>query len=245
MNCSIHIGVNKYDKNVWGADADLRGCVADAVGMSQLAREYGYARTEILLDTQATKHAVTSLIAKAAKEMMPGETCLISFSGHGTQVRDKSGEEFDGLDEAICLHDDALYDDELVSLLSQFKAGVNVNIVSDTCHSQDQVRQLAMFDDERPKFLKALFGRRSSKGLRPVVEASVIQYASCLSSEVSWDTDKGGFFTQKLLEIARNPRTRRSASFIDAVRREVKKQTPTLTLNNASRSHRMKKALSI
>lgn len=245
MNYSIHIGVNKYNKSIWGPNADLRGCVADAVGMSQLAKDYSYEKSVIMLDEQATVKAMRDAILKAATLVKSGETCLISYSGHGTQVRDQSGEEADGLDEALCLHDGLLYDDQLVELLTHFEEGVNVNVVADTCHSADQVRQLAMFDDERPKSLKWLFGRSEPRALRSTVKASVIQYASCLSSEISWDTEKGGFFTQKLIEIARNPRTRRSASFIAAVRREVRKQTPTLSLNNASRSHRMKKALAI
>lgn len=244
MNFSLHLGVNRYDTTVWGPDADLKGCVHDALNMAILAKKMGYSKSAILLDEKATTGAVIDFLKDAAKIVRPGETFLLSYSSHGAQVVDRSGEEEDGLDEVLCLHNGFLYDDELVSLLGRFEEGVMINVVSDTCHSQGQVRLIELPDAIlRPKFLKTLIGGRERLVQRGAMKASVIQYASCLSTEVSWDTDSGGLFTKALLKIAGEERSRKSASFIDAIRRKVKNQTPTLVLNNASRAHRLKKAL--
>lgn len=243
MNYSLHIGVNKYNPAVWGSDANLRGCVADADAMALLAKDLGYKVSGKLLDQYATKANVELAIRKAAAEVLPGETFLLSYSGHGTQVHDSSGEERDRLDEAICLHDDLLLDDELVNLLALFKEGVKINVVADTCHSEDQVRRIFPPGEEmKPRFIKAIVDLVRPKPAPVKVAASVIQYAACKTTEVAWDTPKGGAFTRALLEIARG-RKRKSAAFIDAVRRSVKNQTPSLTLNNASRAHRMMTAL--
>lgn len=39
-----------------------------------------------------------ALVAGAA----PGDSLFFSFSGHGSQVKDTSGDEADGMDETIC-----------------------------------------------------------------------------------------------------------------------------------------------
>lgn len=247
MKRSLHLGINKYDERVYGSKSSLNGCVPDALNMDNLAYELGYEERTVLLDRSATLSRVREQIKDLAAKSVAGDTVLISYSCHGTQVRDFSGEEKDGKDEAICLHDTLLYDDEFVELLALFAEGVNVNVCADTCHSQDQIRMLEIpgseAPDELPRAIKLDDTPRSSEAKgTPVMKASVIQYAACKSNEVAWDLGDGGAFTKALLEVARTKK-KRSASFIDAIARKVKKQHPSLTLNNASRAHRMKTAL--
>ncbi len=246
MRRSLHLGINLYDPKVYGKDATLKGCVLDALNMDNLAFELGYEERVILLDKSATLDQFRKQLKLLSSLSKPGDSVLISYSCHGTQVKDYSGEEPDGKDEAICLHDTLLYDDEFVALLSEFREGVDINVCSDTCHSQDQVRAISFAGEQwaRPKVLRldAIPRTPETRGAKNV-SASVIQYAACKSTEVAWDLGDGGAFTKALLRVAREQRSKKSAPFLNAIARLVKNQTPSLTMNNASRSHRLKKAL--
>jgi hypothetical protein len=69
-----------------------------------------------------------------------GDFFFLTFSGHGGQVNDVSGEEPDKLDETWCLYDGQLIDDELYMELGNFATGVRILVLSDSCHSGSVVR---------------------------------------------------------------------------------------------------------
>ncbi len=133
---SLHIGLNQVDAAAYGGwNGQLSGCVNDALAMQRLADEAGYQST-ILLDGQATSQAVIGEIAWLARQAVPGDICLISYSGHGGQVDDLNADESDDKkDETWVCRDRQVVDDELAQMWSQFAPGVRVVVVSDSCHS--------------------------------------------------------------------------------------------------------------
>ena len=61
---------------------------------------------------------------------------FIHYSGHGTRVLDRNGDEMDGYDEAIISCDKyAITDDIFVRYLKILPRWVNVKILMDCCHS--------------------------------------------------------------------------------------------------------------
>jgi hypothetical protein len=73
--------------------------------------------------------------------MKAGDLFVLTYSGHGGQVPDSSGDEQDDKqDETWCLYDGQLIDDELYLELSRFAAGVRILVLSDSCHSGTVVR---------------------------------------------------------------------------------------------------------
>ena len=74
-------------------------------------------------------------IRAAAKALNKGDLFFMTYSGHGGQVADASGDEPDKQDETWCLFDGQLIDDELYHELSKFAAGVRMLVLSDSCHS--------------------------------------------------------------------------------------------------------------
>jgi hypothetical protein len=138
---SLHIGLNHIDPNAYGSNGELMNCINDANSMESIARSRGF-QTEILTDAQATSGTVLSRIDAAATSLVAGDIYLITYSGHGGQVPDDSGEEADGMNETWCLYDRQLIDDELYSMWSRFAAGVRIFITSDSCHSGSVVRML-------------------------------------------------------------------------------------------------------
>jgi hypothetical protein len=52
------------------------------------------------------------------KKVFSDKTLFFQYSGHGTPVQDKNGDEADGQDEALYLYDGVLLDDELHEILT-------------------------------------------------------------------------------------------------------------------------------
>jgi hypothetical protein len=132
---SLHIGLNSVDPNHYaGWSGDLIACEADAEDMSAIAVEQGFSST-LLRTGEATRDAVIAHIRNVAETLNSGDIFFVSYSGHGGQLPDLSGDEYDLQDETWCLYDGELLDDELRLWWGEFAAGVRVLVLSDSCHS--------------------------------------------------------------------------------------------------------------
>jgi len=131
---ALCIGINDYP----GTDSDLSGCVNDANDWAAVLKKRGFTVT-MLLDRKATgaaiRKAIKALLAKSSKN----DLALVQYSGHGSFVPDKDGDEPDGTDECLCPYDiwtkGPITDDELFVIFSGRPAGVRVVMISDSCHS--------------------------------------------------------------------------------------------------------------
>jgi hypothetical protein len=117
--------------------------------MTALAKSAGMTPTT-LLTRQATRKRVLGALRMASSALQPGDLFFLTYSGHGGQIEDVSGEEDDKLDETWCLFDGELIDDELYLELSRFSAGVRVLVLSDSCHSGTVTRAAPPRGDGRP-----------------------------------------------------------------------------------------------
>ena len=138
---SLHIGINEVSAAHYeGWTGPLAACEFDAHDMAALAASQGI-RSSLLITKKATRANMLAALRKAAKTLVAGDFFFMSFSGHGGQVPDVSGEEKDDKqDETWCLFDGQLIDDELYYELSKFRSGVRLLVVSDSCHSGTVVR---------------------------------------------------------------------------------------------------------
>jgi hypothetical protein len=137
---SVHIGVNSVDPHHYGGwSGPLSACEYDADDLRDVAGGQGY-KAHTLKTTDATRVGVIAAIRDAAGKLVDGDIFFITYSGHGGQVPDESGDEDDLTDETWCLYDGQLVDDELYVLWSTFGAGVRVLVLSDSCHSGSVTR---------------------------------------------------------------------------------------------------------
>ena len=137
---SLNIGLNSVSPGHYGGwTGDLAACEFDAKDMAALAAGRGMKVTR-LLTKEATRAKVLAALRAAAKTLAKGDFFFLTYSGHGGQVPDVSGEEADKLDETWCLYDGQLIDDELYLELGKFVAGVRILVLSDSCHSGTVVR---------------------------------------------------------------------------------------------------------
>lgn len=153
---ALLVGVNDYHPD--GGVKGLRGCVNDIDEMARLLVErFGVPSDNIvtLTNLQATHRAITGalqshLVDRADRWLAAGHDqpdadkpiFLFYFSGHGSQTRDLTGQEPDGMDETIVPYDSrtpGVYDirdwelGQMIELLS--RATNNITVILDCCHS--------------------------------------------------------------------------------------------------------------
>lgn len=137
--------------NYPGTQASLRGCVNDAANMSRLLLQQGYPNDSehmvVLTDdrTMSGQNSYPSgaIIIKAIQWLVQGvskgDVLFFHYSGHGSQVPDKTGFEKDGLNETILPTDykkGQIKDDQLWEhLVYPLPEGVKLTAVMDCCHS--------------------------------------------------------------------------------------------------------------
>jgi len=157
---ALLIGINEYV-----AVPRLSGAINDVEQMREiLVSRYGFAEenVEVLEDRQATRAAILAAFDRLAERTQPGDLVYIHYSGHGSQIGDRDGDEDDGLDETIVPQDGRtpgvadITDDEIGDKLAAIHTDAVV-VVLDSCHSGTATRSLGAMSDAN-----ALLG-----GLRP------------------------------------------------------------------------------
>ncbi len=147
---ALIVGVGEYQRD---AVPDLPGPPNDARRIYRLLTDpngYGFPEANVclLLDGQATtanfKQAFEQALVSRAR---PGDVAVFYFAGHGSQAKDKNGDEPDAWDETLMLHDartDAardLLDDELNDLLARLHRKTrDVTVILDSCNSGTATR---------------------------------------------------------------------------------------------------------
>ena len=94
---ALVIGIDNYKRL-----PTLDGAVADARDIEQALRRGGVADITLLIDSAATRAAVSAAMLRFIRETRPGDLVLISFAGHGSQepARVKTAEN-NGLEETF------------------------------------------------------------------------------------------------------------------------------------------------
>lgn len=220
MGLSLHIGLNSVNpKNYAGWSGPLAACELDAIDMQAVAK-FNKFKSQVLLTKKATRKNVEAALAKAASTLKAGDILFLTYSGHGGQVPDRNGDESDGQDETWCLYDGQILDDELNFRYAQFRAGVRIFVLSDSCHSGSATRnrlaeaQVANVQMPpavyrampREQAISAYMANRdfydaiqTNKDLKnPEVKASVLLISGCQDSQLSLDGTFNGLFTGTL-----------------------------------------------
>lgn len=251
---AIHIGVDRLNPAYYGALPQLEGCVNDARAFAALSERVGCTHARVLADEEATRAAILAAIHQEAQELQAGDTLLITYSGHGNTAQDVSGDEASGLDSTWCVHDGEIVDDELAALWGIFRDGVNVVVISDSCHSGSVIAA------PRPDLARDVRGRGAARRLpvpaesfvirnrrlqarRPLadivgtemaarrVAASVTLLSACLDDQLAFETDaepKGGLFTRAVLSALEADPALSATRLHAAATRAVSGQSPNL-----------------
>lgn len=260
---ALSVGLNAVDPGHYaGWSGELNACEADARDMMGIADAQGFKGT-MLLTRAATRRSVVTGITSAAEKLKKGDIFLLTYSGHGGQVPDVSGDEADGQDETWCLFDGQLIDDELSALFAKFAAGVRILVFSDSCHSGTVTRAAFLrgtpFEHprdasgmpvkyrfmppevalrtyrEQKKFYAQIMRPAAARKITPVVRASVLLLSGCQDNQTSADGTYNGLFTANLLRVWNNGRFRGNYTLFhrDILRRMPPDQSPNFSRTGA------------
>jgi hypothetical protein len=186
---SIHIGINQYDRSVYG-DADLAQCVRDAKSMYDLAENIGFSPI-LLTDFNATWNSYFDLMRECADKLKAGDVLLITQSSHGTYW-DTNKRRSTGL----CMFDQVLWDFEQIQIWKWFAPGVRILRVVDCCFAESNFRKTGLLGRARTTTLKESPNIKPTAGSLRSAKATIISLASSSVKEVSWENEGGGVFTQ-------------------------------------------------
>jgi hypothetical protein len=109
-SCALTIGVDRVDATRYGIPLPAMRCSErDAFDVARLLEDRRF-RTHHRLAHEATLDLVSEDLRLAAAQLRPGETFVLYFAGHGSQVPDPTFSEADGRNETWCLYDGQLVD---------------------------------------------------------------------------------------------------------------------------------------
>lgn len=137
--------VNNYTSNI----SNLNGCCQDVDNMCKLIKNNGFKENEIkrLRDETYNKRLDGSLDTTIpTRQNMENEMIKLvnkkeyymymHYAGHGSQIRDYSGDEEDGMDECLIPYSGKYFtDDELSKIFSNLDKSSRLDITFDCCHS--------------------------------------------------------------------------------------------------------------
>ena len=196
LRLAILIGINKYPNST----NCLRGCINDVNNWSKILKEkFGYS-FETILDEKATKKNVVDHLENLIYDSQEGDSLVLQFSGHGTQISTSDSKEADGFCEAICLYDKYLIDIEIEKILSKLKPNISLTIISDSCFSGNLTRNFN--SDIKPRcaqpfplpIIKPTKRKRMFRIEDNQEKMNHILYSGCAENETSADACFNGIY---------------------------------------------------
>jgi hypothetical protein len=241
MKRAICIGINNYP----GTSNDLQGCVNDARDWSALLNGFGFG-TSLMLDSQATRQNIKAALGDLVTSAGEGDVVVFTYSGHGTQVIDFSGDEGNAYDEALSVYDGTIVDDDLRTIISGIDPKATLIVISDSCFSGSVTRLTP--ENVKPRFMPAgnVSGERvvRQRFLLPEANMPEILVSGCSDSEFSYDAEidgryNGAMSAMALKVIKQNPKATYS-EFHAALRKLLPSseypQTPQLEGSSAHKN---------
>jgi hypothetical protein len=152
---ALLLGVGEY------ADpgSNLPGIDLDVAIMEEVARTLNFRpeQVRVMMDENVTLKSVDRAVEDwLVKGVSADDRVLIYYSGHGAQIPDESGDEDDGADEVLTMHDvrrvtrngrptlaGVLVDDHFQALLKQVPSQ-DVLVLIDACHSGTATKNIGL-----------------------------------------------------------------------------------------------------
>lgn len=177
--------------NYTGTSYALGGCVDDAKRMETFLSQRGYQIFQTMTDEtemKPTKANILSELERMLVSSQEGDLLFFYFSGHGSHVGDRNGDETDGQDEMIISVDgNGVLDDEVKALLSNhLKKNVTLFGLFDSCHSG------SMFDLRYIYLDSENNGQNTEETQLTECEGNVIMISGCMDKQTSAEANIDG-----------------------------------------------------
>lgn len=214
--------------NYTGTAAALNGCINDANRMRNTLQSKNYV-VKLFTDLNVTvKNNVLEILDDLIKTNK--QTLFFQFSGHGTQIPDKNGDEADGQDECLySVGNTLILDDDIQKRVAAIPKGTTVFMVIDACHSGSMI-DLPFRLDSRNNIIQ---------DNNNVVNADVFCISGCQDDQTSADVTQGGTsygaLSNSIQIVLSKFKTGTWREFVNQVRQQLIKdgytQRPQLTVS--------------
>lgn len=176
-------------------------CTVDGDNIQELAAKSGVSNIIALYNDECTCANVEQAIRQMGGQCGPDDTFLFYYTGHGTSVQDRDGDEHDGSDEAYVLVDErGCIDGSTIIKVTpdgqvHYKALMTDDVFSElvTCSIQSLETRIVVLSDCCHSGTVADFQKPLWKGRKAV------SISGCRDNQTSGDTGKGGIFTHSML----------------------------------------------
>jgi hypothetical protein len=172
----------------------LQGCINDAQDWSNTLT--GFIKM-VLIDSLATKNNILAGLNWLISGAVAGDSLVFEFSGHGSKVRDTSGDEPDGYDEILCSVDffsgKYVKDDDIRAILNNLPAGVTLDVFLDCCYSGSATRSVD-FTITTPRCIPGpkTKGKIANRVVTLVPTLNHVLWSGCADSQTSGEGTVGG-----------------------------------------------------
>ena len=247
---ALLVGIGEYPIMAQGAKLDptLPGIDLDIANMQQVTTIMGFqtSQVHVLFNGNATYASVVRELSTWVRDgVRPEDPVVIYFSGHGTFIPDRNGDEPDGRDEVLVMNDTGrvrtkdsvtldkvLVDDQLGDLLAKIPSR-HILVLVDACHSGTATREIDVTDQRLgesrvyPKFLyydgmptgddsKAIAAKTEDGG-----RANYVSLSAARDTQTAVATYKGGLFTLGLLDTIKKSAADKRNPTLTEVRDQV------------------------
>ena len=144
---ALLIGINYF-----GTKSELRGCINDTINLKRFLISKGYFKDADFVMMNDRKFGklnptrmnilqqLSDLVEFAERHPTKNINIFVAYSGHGSHIEDKSGDEYDGYDEMLCpvdyIQNGFILDDDVkAGFIDLLPSNVNLFMLVDACHS--------------------------------------------------------------------------------------------------------------
>lgn len=184
---SLLIGINYI-----GTPNELYGCINDANNINECFKALSinnYCLMTDLTNKKPTKQNIMNELSNLLQNSYKGDTIYFAFSGHGSNIFDRSGDELDGMDEMIVPLgftnnlNSFIIDDELRNLVDlRLKNGVKLFMLFDSCFS-GTILDLKYHYLDSDKYDNVIVNPKVSE-----TKGQIVTISGCKDSQYSADT---------------------------------------------------------
>lgn len=204
---ALLVGINYFK-----TPAQLNGCITDIKNVrNMLIDAYDYRDSDIVMlrDDDPTKMPTRQNIINALNALINSSAnsseIWFHYSGHGTGIADKNGDEADRKDEAIVPSDyttaGLIVDDDLFQIVKNSKC--KTIMMFDCCHSGTGCDLQFSYEYVNGSF------RKTTNNAKVILNPNIFMMSGCKDSQTSADAFNNvskefvGAFTDSLLECLR------------------------------------------
>lgn len=252
IGISLHIGLNSVDSTQYVGDYQpLRNAENDSQFYYDYAKKKNFTPKQ-LIGKEATSNNLLDCLKEYSNNLNSGDILFLSYSGHGTRVKDLNNDEDDGYDEVLVLYDRLFLDDEFQLCWAKFKTGVKIFFINDSCYNGTVTR----FFNLNRKAVEVIYPDHILRGIDSneasldfennisyyksiklgssdlKASCSIIHIGACQDNQLADDgsvTDKNGKFTSMVKDILVNNNFNGSyKSFFETIKSKMPPwQTPS------------------